>query len=92
MKVKVVDYGVSDDPKKYYVIYKITDIDEESINKLKNRVQEELDFKSGDLYLTAYFNKEYYPFGSEESKYRSEDFIAREEIEMWTYLMSLLED
>ena len=92
MKVKVVNYGVSDDPKKYYVTYKITDIDEESINKLENRVEEELDFKSGDLYLTAYFNKEYYPFGSEESKYRSEDFIAREEIEMWTYLMSLLED
>ncbi|MEL7669074.1 DUF5750 family protein [Methanobacterium sp.] len=92
MKVKVVDYGVSDDPKKYYVTYKITDIDEESINKLKNRVEEELDLKSGDLYLTAYFNKEYYPFGSEESKYRSEDFIAREEIEMWAYLMSLLED
>lgn len=92
MKVKVVDYGVSDNPEKYYVTYEITDIDEESINKLKNRVEEELDFKSGDLYLTAYFNKEYYPFGSEESKYRSEDFIAREEIEMWTYLMSLLED
>ena len=92
MKVKVVDYGVSDDPKKYYVTYKITNIDEESINKLEDRVEEELDFKSGDLYLTAYFNKEYYPFGSEESKYRSEDFIAREEIEMWTYLMSLLED
>lgn len=92
MKVKVVDYGVSDNPKKYYVTYKITDIDEESINKLENRVEEELDFKAGDLYLTAYFNKEYYPFGSEESKYRSEDFIAREEIEMWTYLMSLLED
>ena len=92
MKVKIVDYGVSDNPKKYYVTYKITDIDEESINKLKNRVEEELDFKSGDLYLTAYFNKQYYPFGSEESKYRSEDFIAREEIEMWAYLMSLLED
>jgi len=92
MKVKVFDYGVSDDPKKYYVTYKITDIDEESITKLKNRVEEKLDFKSGDLYLTAYFNKEYYPFGSEESKYRSEDFIAREEIEMWAYLMSLLED
>ena len=92
MKVKVVDYGVSDNPKKYYVTYKITDIDEESINKLKNRVEEELDFKYPDLYLTAYFNKEYYPFASEESKYRSEDFIAREEIEMWAYLMSLLED
>ena len=92
MKVKIVDYGVSDDPKRYYVTYKIADIDEESINKLKNRVEEELDFKSGDLYLTAYFNKQYYPFGSEESKYRTDDFIAREEIEMWAYLMSLLED
>ena len=92
MKVKIVDYGVSDDPKKYYVTYKITDIDEESINKLKNRVEEELIFKSGELYLTAYFNKQYYPFGSEESKYRTDDFIAREEIEMWTYLTSILED
>lgn len=92
MKVKIVDYGVSDDPKKYYVTYKIIDIDKESMNKLKNRVEEELDFKSGDLYLTAYFDEEYYPFGSEESKYRSEDFIAREEIEMWAYLTSLLED
>lgn len=92
MKVKIVDYGVSDDPKRYYVTYKIADIDEESINKLKNRVEEELNFKSGDLYLTAYFDKQYYPFGSEESKYRTDDFIAREEIEMWAYLMSLLED
>ncbi|MGB9980491.1 DUF5750 family protein [Methanobacterium sp.] len=92
MKVKIIDYGVSDDSKKYYVTYKITDIDDESMNKLKNRVKEELYSKSGDLYLTAYFNEEYYPFQSEESKYRSEDFIAREEIEMWAYLMSLLED
>jgi hypothetical protein len=92
MKVKIVDCGVSDNPKKYYVTYKITDTDEESINKLKNRVKEELYSKSCDLYLTAYFDEEYYPFRSEESKYRSEDFIAREEIEMWTYLVSLLED
>ena len=92
MKVKIVDYGVSDERTKYYVTYKITDIDEKSINKLKNRVEEDLDIKSGYLYLTAYFNEGYYPFQSEESKYRMEDFIAREEIEMWAYLMSLLED
>jgi len=92
MKVKIVDYGASEDPQKYYVTYKISDIDEESINKLKNRVEEELSFKSGELYLTAYFDKEIYPFGSEESKYRTEDFISREEIEMWAYLVSLLED
>lgn len=92
MKVKIVDYGISRDSKKYYITYKITDINEETVNKLKNSVKEELFFKSGALYLTAYFDKEYYPFGSEESKYRTEDFIAREEIEMWTYLISLLED
>jgi hypothetical protein len=92
MKVKIVDYGVSGNSKKYYVTYKITDIDEKSINKLKSRVEEELSSKSGELYLTAYFDERYYPFGSEESKYRTEDFIAREEIEMWAYLISLLED
>ena len=70
----------------------LTDIDEESIDKLKSRVEEELSCKSGDLYLTMYFDEEYYPFESEESKYRMEDFIAREEIEMWAYLTSLLED
>lgn len=92
MKVKIVDYGASRNSKKYYVTYKITDIDEESINKLKNRIEEELTSKSGELYLTTYFDKKYFPFMSEESKYRTEDFIAREEIEMWTYLVSLLED
>ena len=92
MKVKIVDYGISDDSKKYYINYKITDIDEKSINKLKSRVEEKLSCKSGDLYLTAYFDPKYYPFGSDESKYRMEDFIAREEIEMWAYLTSLLED
>ncbi len=92
MKVKIIDYGISKDTKKYYIIYKITDIDENAVNKLKNRVEEELSSKSGDLHLTMYFNKEHYPFESDESKYHMEDFIAREEIEMWAYLTSLLED
>ena len=92
MKIKIVDYGISEDPKKYYVTYKITDINKESINILKSRVEEELSCKSGNLHLTMYFSEGHYPFGSEESKYRMEDFIAREEIEMWAYLTSLLED
>ncbi len=92
MKVKIVGYGISESSKKYYVTYEITDIDEESIDKLKSHVEEELSCKSGNLYLTMYFDEEYYPFRSEESKYRMEDFIAREEIEMWAYLTSLLED
>ena len=92
MNVKVVDHGVSEESEEYYVIYKITDIDEKTINKLKNRIEDDLEIRSGELYLTMYFNKKYYPFGSEESKYRMEDFIAREEIEMLAYLVSVLED
>lgn len=92
MNVKIVDYGASEESEKYYVVYKITDIDEKTINKLKRRVEDELKVKSGDLYLTLYFNGKFFPFGSEESKYRIEDFIAREEIEMLAYLVSILED
>lgn len=92
MNVKIVDYGASKESEKYYVIYKIIDIDEKTINKLKSHVKDDLKIKSGELYLTMYFDKKYFPFGSEESKYHIEDFIAREEIEMLAYLVSLLED
>ncbi len=91
MKVKIVNYGILEDST-YYVTYKITDINKESINKLKSRVEEELSCKSGNLYLTMRFDEKHYPFESEESRYRTEDYIAREEIEMWAYLTSILED
>ncbi|UTB34038.1 MAG: hypothetical protein NKF70_06270 [Methanobacterium sp. ERen5] len=47
--------------------------------------------KEGQLFLTTHFEKKYYPFGSEAAKFRSDDFVAREEIEMTVYLTSLLE-
>jgi hypothetical protein len=92
MKVKITDYGLSDNSKKYYVIYRVFDIDKTTLNKLKNRIEDELEVKSGELFLTVYFDEGYFPFGSEESKFRMQDFMAREEIEMTAYLLGILED
>lgn len=92
MQVKITDFGFSKTSEKYYVIYKITDITEEIKNKLKERVEDELADKSGELYLTLYFDEKYFPFNSDEASWRMADFIAREEIEMTAYLLSILED
>jgi len=87
-----MDYGFSREIDKYYVIYKISDISDETRNKLKERIIDELNEKSGILYLTIYFDKDYFPFKSEEARLYPSDFIAREEIEMTAYLLGILED
>ncbi|MBI5680776.1 MAG: hypothetical protein HZC47_07790 [Methanobacterium sp.] len=92
MHVKITDYGVSKKLGKYYVIYQITNIDKETTNKIKELVKEKITDKSGVLYLTAYFDKEFFPFKSKEAKLVPSDFVAREEIEMTAYLTSILED
>ena len=92
MQVKIIDYGLLKDSKKYYVKYRVFDINENTLNKLKDRVEDKLEVKSGELFLTVYFDEGYFPFGSDESKFRRHDFIAREEIEMTAYLVSILED
>ncbi len=92
MQVKVMDYGFSRKSGKYYVVYKIGDIDKETRGKLKERIIDKLEDKSGSLYLTIYFDKDYFPFKSEEARLRTADFVAREEIEMLAYLISILED
>ncbi|MEN4018076.1 MAG: DUF5750 family protein [Methanobacterium sp.] len=91
MKVKVMDYGLLENSK-YFVTYRVFDIDKKTLNKLKDRVKDEVDVKSGELLLTVYFDEGYFPFGSDEYRFRRQDFIAREEIEMMAYLLSILED
>jgi hypothetical protein len=92
MDVKIVDYGFSEEFQSYYVTYKIIGMDEESLNKLKERVDDPTEIKCGEMYLTTYFEEEYFPFRSQEAKTKPDDFIAREEIEMVAYLTDLLED
>lgn len=91
MNVKIMDYGLSENSK-YFVTYRVFDIDKKTLDKLKDRVKDELEVKSGELFLTVYFDEGYFPFGSDESKFRRQDFIVREEIEMMAYLLSILED
>jgi hypothetical protein len=92
MEVKIVDYGASTRSKKYYVTCRVTGIDMETQKKLEKRVEGEVNLKNGDMYITTYFEEEYFPFKSQEAQYKPEDFVAREEIEMIVYLTSLLEE
>lgn len=90
MQVKIHDYGKDEDD--YYVIYRVTGLDLGELEKLKEKVEGSVEIRNTDLFITNYFEEKYFPFGSEAAHMRTEDFIAREEIEMTVYLTSLLED
>ena len=92
MKVKIKDFGLSKDSNKYFITYRVFDLNENWLNKLKSLIEDEYKVKNGEIFITIYFDKDYFPFGSEEFNFRREDFIAREEIEMTAYLLSLLEE
>lgn len=92
MKVKIADFGYSERMNKFYVNYNVSDIKETDLNKLTERLEEDTVEKSGELSFNVYFDKKFYPFHTEESKKRLDDYIAREEIEMTAYLVDLLEE
>jgi hypothetical protein len=90
MKVEIFDYG--SEKKNYYVIYKVTGLSNEDQIKLQTKVEDDVDIREEEMYITTYFEEKYFPFGSEAAQCRIEDFIAREEIEMTVYITSILED
>ena len=92
MQVKVVNYGFNDEKNLNFVNYRVSGLNEDSQKKLIDRLEEETEISSGELVVTVFFEKEYFPFGSEEAVIRMDDFIAREEIEMNVFLSSVLED
>lgn len=92
MKVEVNDYGYNKELKKYFITYRVHDINQDWLSKLKSRIEDEYEVKEGELYLTVYFDENYFPFASDESNYRNQDFINREELEMTAYLLGILED
>jgi len=92
LNVKIIDYGFSDSLKSYYVTYRITGLNGEELSQLEVLLEDPVTVKDDELYLNVYFEKEYYPFGTEDSKTRLEDYQAREEIEMTAYLLALLQD
>lgn len=92
LKVKITDYGYSDEQERYYVNYQVTELNQNTLNKLRRRLEDPAVVKCDDLYLTVYFEEKFYPFASEESQRNPADFLAREELEMTAYLLDLLED
>jgi hypothetical protein len=92
LQVKITDYDYSDDLKTYYVIYKVSGLSNQELHKLKDRLEDPAIVRCEELYLTVYFEEDFYPFHTEESKKHPEDFIATEEIEMAAYLVDILEE
>jgi len=90
LKVKIFDYG--SDAKNYFVVYKVTGLEQDEQERLQGNIEGDVEIKDDEVYITTYFDEKYYPFGSEAAQCRIEDFIAREEIEMTIYLTSVLED
>lgn len=55
-------------------------------------LEEETSINEDVLIIKMYFENKLYPFQSDVAKFRLEDFVAREEIEMAMFLSSFLED
>lgn len=92
MHVKITDYGFSNYFEAYYVTYQVTGLNDNEKHKLEERLEDPIEIKCNDLYITTLFQKEYFPFQSEESQLKPADFIVREELEMTAYLLAILED
>ncbi|MBQ8016769.1 MAG: hypothetical protein IJ672_02625 [Methanobrevibacter sp.] len=89
MIVKVIDYGQGE---VNFVEYLVSDLSCEQLNYLNDNLEEKTRIEGNDLIITMNFDDELYPFGSEVAKFRLDDFISREEIEMNIFLSSFLED
>ncbi|WP_406534148.1 DUF5750 family protein [Methanobrevibacter sp.] len=89
MDVKISDYG--DDDKKY-VEYLVQGLSSNQMEFLNSNLEEETSVEGDFLRIKMYFDDELYPFQSDAAKFRLDDFIAREEIEMNVFLSSFLED
>ena len=88
MDVKIVDY----DNNEGYVDYEVTGLSKDQLEFLKDNLEEEFSIADDILKIRMYFDNELFPFNSEIAKFKLEDFIAREEIEMNVFLSGLLEE
>lgn len=89
MIVKIIDYGQGD---VNFVEYLVSDLTREQLNYLNDNLDEETSIAGDDLLIRMHFDDELYPFQSDVAKFRLDDFISREEIEMNVFLSSFLED
>lgn len=90
MIVRVSDYG--DDGDKKFIEYSVRGLSSSQMTYLDENLEEDTSVVGEDFNIRMLFTQELYPFQSEVSKIRIDDFIAREEIEMNIFLSSFLED
>lgn len=90
MLVKIIDYG--NYKNKNFIVYAVSGLSLNQINYLCENLDEKTEVKGDILEITMYFTKDLYPFQSEVAKFRLDDFLSREEIEMNMFLSSFLED
>lgn len=89
MDVKITDYGQGEVNFVEYSVYGLTP---EQLNFLNENLEEKTEILGEVLLIRMYFDDRIYPFQSEVAKVRFDDFKAREEIEMFVFLSSFLED
>lgn len=89
MNVKITDYGQGE---VNFVAYLVSGLSREQLIFLNENLGEKTEILENNLLITMYFTDELYPFQSEVAKFRLDDFISREEIEMNVFLSSFLED
>lgn len=90
MDVKISDYGSEESGN--YVVYSVYGLSSNQIEFLNSNLDEKTYVEGDVLKIEMHFDDELYPFQSEVAKFRLDDFIAREEIEMNVFLSSFLED
>lgn len=89
MDVKITDYGQGE---VNFVEYSVYNLSQGQLQGLNENLEEESKIAGDVLVIKMYFEDELYPFQSDVAKFRFDDFKAREEIEMFVFLNSVLED
>ncbi|MFM5882840.1 MULTISPECIES: DUF5750 family protein [Methanobrevibacter] len=90
MIVKILNYGDVGNLK--FIEYGIYGLLSTQIDYLMENLEEETSINEDVLIIKMYFESKLYPFQSGAAKFRLDDFVAREEIEMAMFLSSFLED
>lgn len=90
MIVNITDYGKTDYTN--FVEYSVSGLTSNQMEFLNDNLDEETEIEGDVFRLKMYFDDRLYPFQSDASQFRLDDFIAREEIEMNLFLSSFLED
>lgn len=89
MDVNITDYGQGE---VNFVEYNVHGLSSAQIEYLNENLEEQTSIEGDNLLIRMFFDDELYPFQSDVAKFRLEDFISREEIEMNVFLSSVLQD